>query len=218
MLGIKLAVVLCLVLLANLLRAQELRIIHVGGLYAVTPEQVTEIYKRASYYFTQLNIKFRVKIIPIDYNPCIYKHSLGTRIDELNCFRSLTTTRRRSLTYWLTPPFITVDRPVSEGGTQTGWIGGIALLCGNVATGNAIEAQLLNGVRGGSRIDHSAAILSHEILHNLCATHYDFEPNLMHSAANQYTEQYQGKLPILKVTKHQIKRSFVKQSRNEKAT
>jgi len=114
------------------------------------------------------------------------------------------------VTYWLTPPFITVDQ---AGGPQTGWIGGIALLCGNVATGNAIERQLYQGQEGPSRIDHSATILAHEVLHNFCATHQDSAPNLLHSAANLYTEQYLGRLPVLRVTRRQVQRSFVRSRR-----
>ena len=191
----------------------DIRLIHVGGLYAVTPEQVQEIYSQASYYFAQTGIVFRLQVIPIDYNPCIYKHGLQFRAEELHCFAPFRAARKKIITFVMTPPFVTVNEAY---GPRTTWVAGIAILCKNLSTGNAQANSLIDDVPGGDMLPHSATILAHEIFHNMCATHtlYRAGPSLMHPAANDYTTQYNGRLPVLRVTKRQVKKWYIKRRKH----
>jgi len=121
---------------------------------------------------------------------------------------SPTPRRKKQITYYMLPPWIIVNEP---GGPQTALIGGVAeKICGRVAMGNATPNGLRNGVELETRMPHSAVILSHETGHMLCATHQDHVPNLMHSNANAYTSEYRGILPVLRVTKLQVRRAWVK--------
>lgn len=191
----------------------DLRIIHMDGLYAVSPEQVQEIYSQASYYFAQTGLVFRLQVIPMDYNPCIYKHSLVTREAEIKCFDPFRAYRRKIITFVMTPPFVTIDYVE---GPRTTWIAGIAMLCKNLSTGNAQANEMVNDVVGGDMLPHSATILAHEVFHNMCATHslISAKPNLMHPYANSYTSEYKGHLPIFRLTKRQVKRWYVKRRKH----
>ena len=205
---VKVSIIAWLTLFPHVARTEpRLDIISVDGLFAVSDEQVQTIYADAARYFAQVGITFRVKYLAVDYNPCIYKHSLVSRESELKCFEVFTTRRSKVITYIMTPPFVTVDEAY---GPQTAWIAGIAKLCGNLATGNAEEKSLSKGVIGDSRLMESATVMAHEILHTMCATHNNSAPNIMHPEANRFTQQYSGNLPVLEFTKRQVKRWYVK--------
>ena len=189
----------------------ELRIVHVGGLYAVKPEQVQDIYKMASWYFQQVGITFRMQVYPLDYNPCIYKHGLQFRQDELECFKPMASTRKKVITFIMTPPFVTIKEAY---GPHTTWIAGTSYRCKNLSTGNAEEVSIQDGVIGDEMLTASSVVLAHEVFHNLCAEHIDRKPNLMHSNALIYTLEYAGKIPVLGATKKQVKRWYVKRRKH----
>lgn len=188
-----------------ILQAQELNVIAVKGYLAVSDEQVQNIYSRASYYFDKIHIAFRVKFASVETNPCIRYHWLQYRIDELRCLEKLPR-RKKTLTYYMTPPFIAVDKPVDQGGHQTAYVAGIARLDGWVATGNALETSLTDG---RNMLNESAVAMAHEVFHLLSATHQE-GVNLMNPNANIYTPIYNGKLPVLRATKRQVARWYAK--------
>lgn len=193
-------------------KAQDLNLVAIPGFRAVDDAQVLEVYDRASWYFRQVGITFRMKLIKRDSNPCSLFHNYVVMGSELECIKQDATAqgyrRKKVLTYYMLPPWIIVNEP---GGPQTALIGGIAeKICGQVALGNATPNQLKDGVEGESRIDHSAVVLAHEVLHMLCAKHVDTSPNLMHPDANYYTSEYGGKLPVHWVTQRQVKRWYAK--------
>lgn len=194
--------------------AQDLNLVAIPGFRAVDDAQVLEIYDRASYYFRQVGITFRMKYIQRDSNPCEFFHNYVVQLQELECIKEDAKAqgyrRKKVLTYYMLPPWIIVNEPY---GPQTALIGGIAeKVCGKVAMGNATSVSLRDGVEGDSRIDHSATVLAHEVFHSwpICAVHQDHTPNLMHSAANVFTSEYQGRLPVLSATKRQVKRAYAK--------
>lgn len=189
----------------------DLNLVFVKGYRQVPEEKVGELYSQASYYFRQLKIGFRIKRINLEENPCLFYHNYVTQYEELDCLKQHATQsgyrRKKMLTYYMLPPWIILDKPADEGGVQTTLIGGFAeSVCGQVAFGHAVEVNQ----NGEDRLPHSATILAHELAHLLCATHQDHQLNLMHSNANAFTTQYQGKLPVLRVTKRQVKRAYAK--------
>lgn len=96
-------------------------------------------------------------------------------------------------------------------GKRTAWLAGMAwTICSDVAVGNARRNRLWNGQEdvNSDRIHHSAVIMAHETAHLLCAHHVDWRINLMHSAANQYTDLYPKGLPVLRYTKREIQKAF----------
>lgn len=177
--------------------AETLRIIQVPGPYAVSPEQVREIYVKSSYYFRELGLTFRVRYIARN-SPCERWHSSDTRASELNCFSRNSKHRAKLVTYWMTPPFV-------EGYPPVAYIAGVAFHCGDVATGNATEASLITGEE---RINHSATTFAHEVAHNFCAGHIDTQVNLMHPDALSFVTDYGGILPVFEATKRQVKRGL----------
>lgn len=190
----------------------DLNLVAIPGFRAVDDAQLLEIYDRASWYFKQVGIVFRMRYLRRSANPCEYYHNWTVRGLELDCFKQDASTqgyrRKKLITYYMLPPWIIVNQPY---GPQTALIGGIAeKLCGKIAMGNATPNQLKDGIEGESRIDHSATILAHEVGHMLCAEHLDYTPNLMHSNANAYTSEYRGRLPVLSATKRQVKRNYAK--------
>lgn len=190
----------------------DLNLVAIPGFRAVSDAQVLEIYEKASYYFRQLKIGFRIKRINLEENPCLFYHNYVVSLQELECLKQHATDsgyrRKKMLTYYMLPPWVIVDKPVDEGGVQTTLIGGFAeSICGQVAFGHAVETNQ----NGEDRLPHSATILAHELSHLLCATHQDHQLNLMHSNANAFTTQYQGKLPVLRITKRQVRRAWSKQ-------
>ena len=192
--------------------AQDLNLVAIPGFRAVDDAQVLEIYDRASWYFKQVGITFRMTYMRRSNNPCEFYHNYVVQLQELECIkedaRAQGYRRKKVLTYYMLPPWIIVNEPY---GPQTALIGGIAeKICGKVAMGNATSVSLRDGVEGDSRIDHSATVLGHEVGHMLCAEHLDHTPNLMHSAANVFTSEYQGRLPVLPATKRQVKRGYAK--------
>lgn len=212
----KIAILFLLVAVASkICHGQELNLVSVNGYRAVSPSEVRTIYEKAGYYFSQVGLNFRVRYVDYNLNPCIHLHNWINEISELECFKQDASNngyrRRKMITYYMLAPWIVVDE---EGGSQSAWIGGIAEdICGQVAIGNATDISLSYGVEGDSRIDHSTTILAHEVLHLMCATHQSNKPNLMHPSANQYTTEYHGRLPVLRITKRQVKRGLVKQRR-----
>lgn len=191
-----------------------LNLVAIDGYRAVSSEESMEVYSRASYYFREVGVGFRLKVFNVESNPCWQYHSWmpSVQVKELGCLkehaRQNGLRRKKMLTYYMLPPSISVQ---NDYGPQTAWIGGLAeWLCGKVAMGNATPTSLRDGVEGESRIDHSATILAHEVGHMLCAEHIDTSPNLMHSSANIYTSEYGGRLPVLNTTKRQIKRGYAK--------
>lgn len=197
--------VFLLCIFAKFALGQELSVIAVKGYLAVSDEQVQDIYSRASYYFNKVHINFRVKFASVETNPCIRYHWLQFRVDELRCLEQLPR-RKKTLTYYMTPPFIAVDKPVDQGGHQTAYVAGIARLGGWVATGNALETSLADG---RNMLNESAVAMAHEVFHLLGATHQE-GPNLMNPNANIYTPLYNGKLPVLRATKRQVARWYAK--------
>lgn len=201
--------------------AEGLNIVHVGGYLSLTDEEVTDTYERATYYFKQYGLTFRLKRYSYETNPCAHLHSplLYVAAKELNCLKedaiSKGYVRFRLLTYYMLPPYITVEEAY---GPQTAWIAGLAeSICGHVSMGNATRERYYNGeFNGESRIDHSATVLAHEVSHLLCATHQSSKPNLMHPAANNFTTEYRGRLPVLRITKRQVKRRLVQLRRSSK--
>lgn len=192
--------------------AQELSLVAIPGFREVDDAQVLEIYDRASYYFRQVGITFRMKLIKRDSNPCAYAHNYVVQLMELECFKDDAKAqgyrRKKVLTYYMLPPWIIVEQAY---GPQTALIAGVAeKICGQVAIGNATATSLRDGVEGESRIDHSATVLAHEVMHLMCAKHIDSSPNLMHSAANVFTSEYGGRLPVHAITKRQAKRGYAK--------
>lgn len=189
----------------------EMNLIAIQGYRAVSKEQVRELYSVASYYFRELGIGFRVNFIDLNDHSCMYYNNFSVMLQELECFKQATVRRKKLITYYVLPPWIIVNEPY---GPQTALIGGVAeRICGRVAMGNATENGLRDGVELDTRMPHSAVILAHEVNHLLCATHQDHVPNLMHSNANAYTSAYGGILPVLRVTKLQVKRAWVKMRR-----
>ena len=186
----------------------QLNLVAIDGYRAVSKEQVRELYSVASYYFRQLGIGFRVNFIDLNDHPCMYYNNYTVMLQELECFKAATPRRKKQVTYYMLPPWIIVNQAY---GPQTALIGGIAeRICGKVALGNATANGLRDGVELDTRMPHSAVILSHEIIHLACGTHQDHVPNLMHSNANTYTSAYGGILPVLRVTKLQVKRAYAK--------
>lgn len=183
-------------------RAETLRIIQVPGLHAVSDEQVKEIYAKSSYYFRELGLTFRVKYATKKAGPCEKWHWLQYRGKELSCFNRHTSKRKKLITHWMTPPFISLEAP---GEPQKAWLAGLAYSCGDVATGNALEANLETGEE---RLNHSAVTLAHEVGHLFCATHQDSSPNLLHSDAMRFVTEYGGILPVLEATKRQVRRAL----------
>lgn len=195
--------------------ADELRVVNSGGLYGVSAEDAQAIYKCAAPYFKKVGVTFRMKYYAFDFNPCYEKHSLVSRAEELKCFEPLASNRRRVITYMMTSPFLAVNE---QTGARTSYIGGIAKFCGTLSTGNATSNVVTNDVIGASRIQHSATILGHEVMHNLCAHHAPDNTdgpvaNLMHPNANKFTDQYGCNLPVLKVTRQEVKRWYIKNRR-----
>lgn len=204
--------ILALMVCVPLSLSQELNLVAVPGYRAVSQEQVRELYSLASYYFREVGLNFRINYIDRESNPCEYFHNYTVMGMELDCIKQDATAqgyrRKKVLIYYMLPPWIIVNEPY---GPQTALIAGIAeKICGQVAIGNATSVSLRDGVEGDSRIDHSATVLAHEVMHLMCAKHYDHTPNLMHSAANVFTSEYQGRLPVLSATKRQAKRNYAK--------
>jgi len=189
------------------IQAQRLNIVQVGGYLAVSQEAAKEIYRRSAWYFSELGLVLRVRFGSIGSNPCANLHSIFTPSSELHCFDKLGIDRPRTITFFMTPPYVTVEEAY---GPQTAWIAGLAFLCGNVAMGNAVEYRLRNGITGPSLLNHDATILAHETSHTLCAKHIDKAENLMHPAANEFTDKYLGRIPVLPETKLQVKRTKIR--------
>lgn len=190
----------------------ELQLVAIPGYRAVDDIQALQIYGRASYYFKEVGLTFRIRYIKRADNPCWLYHNWTVRGLELDCFKEDAKVqgyrRKRVLTYYMLPPWIVVNEAF---GPQTAWIAGIAeSIGGTLALGNATPNQLENGVEGPPRIDHSAVILAHEVLHLKHAKHVDSSPNLMHSNANFYTTEYNGRLPVHRITKRQVRRWYAK--------
>lgn len=191
------------------LATKDLYLVAVPGPYAVTDAELLDVYSRASYYFRELRIGFRMSYIRRGANPCPgYSDSRYAVYDSLECFQADAKqyTRKNLIVYYVTPPTV-------EGGRDA-FIAGIADVCGDVAVGNAEAYKLQNGLLGEARIDQSATIMAHETAHLLCAKHYDKKINLMYSSANFYTSQYHGRLPVVKATKRQVRRAIIKQRRS----
>lgn len=190
----------------------QLNLVAIQGYRAVSKEQVRELYSLASHYFRELGIGFRVNFIDLETHECMYYHNYSVLLSELECFKQATVRRKKQVTYYMLPPWIVVNQAY---GPQSALIGGIAeRICGKVAMGNATENGLRDGQEIETRLPHSAVILAHEVGgHLMCATHQDYTPNLMHSNANAYTSEYNGILPVLNVTKRQVRRAWVKMRR-----
>lgn len=202
---------LCFVSSAWAADKYQLNVVNVVGPYGVNNYQVKEIYKCAAPYFRKVGVNFRVKYLDMTVNPCSPSHTLQTRAQELNCLSIFASERRKTITYFMTPPFITDDNL----GGRSAWIAGMAKLCGNVSTGNATPIALHNGYYGQSRLKHSANAMAHEVFHNMCATHVTSDggkriANLMHPTANDFTWQHGCNLPVFRVTKRQVKRWYAK--------
>lgn len=185
---------------------QELEIIAMDGYLAVNQTEVEDIYMRASRYLSQLGLTLRVKYARLDDNPCLQFHSFWLRTEELKCLAQQLPARPYVVTYWLTPPMVVVNQAY---GPQTAWIAGIAEICGHNATGNATARQYVDGTFGAPTYDHSATIMAHEIAHIFCAKHVESSENLMHPDANSFTTKYRGALPVLRITKRQVKRGLI---------
>lgn len=188
-----------------------LNIANVVGMYGVNDYQVQEIYKCAAPYFRKVGINFRVKYSTINDDFCYPSHTLQTRNQELDCLSIRASQRRKTITYFMTPPFITEDNL----GGRSAWIAGVAKLCGNVSTGNATPIALHNGYYGQPRIKHSANAMAHEVFHNMCAVHLTSDgagrvANLMHPDANSFTWQHGCNLLIFNTTKRQVKRWYAR--------
>lgn len=190
---------------ANDVEAQMLTIVHIQTPGAVKPKNVEEIYSRNSWYFSQLGVNFRHRIIRRT-SDCQSFHSLQTRAQEVICFADQTlrdgiinvNSKRVQLVYFMTEPFYLLEDPEK----LNPLIGGIAIaLGGQVSTGNA----LVRTPYGEHRINHSANILAHEVCHLMTCVHI-LKLNLMHPSANDFTILYGNKLPVLYRTKHQVRR------------
>ena len=204
--------ILGLILLVETGKAQDLNLVAIPGFRAVDDAQVLEIYDRASYYFRQVGITFRMTYMRRSNNPCEFFHNYVVQLQELECIKEDAKAqgyrRKKMITYYMLPPWIIVNEPY---GPQTALIGGIAeKIGGKVAMGNATSVSLRDGVEGDSRIDHSAVIVFHETAHLMFAKHIDYTPNVMKSDANTHTSEYGGKLPVHWVTQRQVKRWYVK--------
>jgi hypothetical protein len=193
-------------------RAQTLRIVEVDGPRMMSHREVEQTYRCASKYFKKVGINFRVKYAKLSPNPCYVSHTLRTRSSELNCLSIFSPNRRKTLNYFITEPFFETH----SNGTQTAWIAGLAKLCGNTSTGNGSARSLINGQSSASRIEHSGAIMAHEVMHNMCATHYPSSvqepsiPNIMNPAATIFAADYGCEIPVLRTTKRQVKRWYAK--------
>lgn len=195
---------------------RTLQIISVDGFLALNDDEVKEVYKIATKYFRRLGFGFRLKYARLDNSPCEAFNILPRRLDELECYRNQAIVngyhrRKRLITYYMVPPYITAVEL-----RKTAWLAGYAYaVCSNVAVGSATRQRLYNGdLLPESRMHHSAVVLAHEVAHLLCANHVEWRPNLMHPAANQYTDFYPDGLPILKYTKREIQKAFRKQRKN----
>lgn len=194
---------LCCFVWGMLATAQELQIVPIHGLRALDDEQIKDVYSRASYYFKEVGLTFRVKYLPREFNECLSYNTLQTYALGIKCWKNNAYKRgwwrRKLVTYYLEPPMVELDQSYHEIKT---WIAGISYICGKVAAGNAVEYSS----DGKLRLDQSAVIMAHELMHIFCAPHIESQPNLMHPSANDYTDQFQGKLPILRATKRVVKR------------
>lgn len=188
-------------------QAQTLRIVEVDGPRMMTHREVEEVYRCAAKYFKKVGITFRVKYAKLKPNACYLFHTLKRRSAELDCLSIFKSDRRKTLNYFLTEPFFE---------EQSAWLAGMANLCGNVSTGNGTSRGLINGQVQGSRIAHSGAIMAHEVMHNMCATHYPSSvqepsiPNIMNPAATIFAFDYGCQIPVLNVTKRQVKRWYAR--------
>jgi len=197
---------------AQLAQAQTLNIVRVEGQRVMSFEETVSTYKCASRYFKKVGINFRVKFFKLTNSPCYLFHSLNKRSSELNCLSIFSSGRRKTLNYFLTEPFFEDNAD----GTQTAWLAGLAKLCGNTSTGNGAARSLINGQSSASRIEHSGAIMAHEVMHNMCATHYPDSvqqpsiANIMNPAATRFAEIYGCDIPVLRVTKRQVKRWYAR--------
>lgn len=184
---------------------KDLNLVYISGYHALPLERLPEVLAIANHYFNEVGISFRIKLLT-EADPCPLFHSLPMRIQEMRCFskdaRANGFTRHRRLTYYMTPPYGVIDKPIQEGGVpyfqiagMTEWIGG------KVAIGNAEETNQ----DGLDRITESGVILAHESLHMLGARHNDSTINLMHPNALAYVHQGEW-LPVLRNTVRQIRR------------
>lgn len=166
--------------------AESINIIDATGL-------ATQVYKEAAPYFREMGATLRVRIVEKSYY--CYTGDPYTLKSQLECMSIFASDRRKTITYFMTPEM------------NNGWLGGLALfVCSNVAFGTARTEPISSGVPG---LQVSGIVLAHEAGHSMCATHQNSKPNLMNADAGIYIKT--GKrLPIMRITRQQIKRWYAR--------
>lgn len=195
--------------IVNVALAEEkppvLRIVSIPGFESLPPQDLPKVVNGAVSYFNRTGIVLRFRIL-FEENPCKEMTGWEAFFYRVLCFDDHTraeghSRRFKVLTYYMTPPWLALSR-----GQTSVLLAGSAILCGNTGTGNATGLTFPDG---RSSAQNASLILAHETCHMLCCTHQDKSPNMMHPAAQDFIPQYGGKLPVLRITKRQVKRWYV---------
>lgn len=168
----------------------QVYIVHVAGKNGVSRERARELFSEAAkIYQTELKIELRVKQFVSRGNPFGGRYSTLDISDRRNLLRLWEGWFKRyrdkdDLKLAILPPIYEQN---------VYWIAGIANgICSRgrinpVAYANATEEDSL----GHYRTKQGIVALSHELAHELGATHIDAYPNIMHSAALSFVREYE---------------------------
>lgn len=176
------------------------QIIKLQPVYVLTAGKST--MNAASYYhmlddsvttFRGVGILIKRLGVKVIEDPCPQYSSLDTQTSKLYCLgivgRKLGLIKNRQITHF--------TLPLAFDGSGNRYIAGLARkTCGlkygrfaylySYSMANAGDVSQ----SGQARYNHSLTAMIHENAHALGAEHDDSNPNLMHSAANQFTDKY----------------------------
>ncbi len=175
---------LVLLLLASLAHAAPIEIIAVNGPYAVSNDQVKEIYQQANIMLSEAHIGGPMKrpIYRIDDQWPTYNNFDLAQSRYYNTLHWLEVQPQHNQ-HWIR--HYIMFPPMTQSGV-TGWIGGwTRKICmdrdsARYSSGNAVAFNPQSGI---SRIGKSAIVIAHEIAHMMGAQHDNTDNNIMNKDA-----------------------------------
>lgn len=178
-----------------------LTLVHTRGMSTIDPSEMPAAFEQAQEFFLETGVRFRVQYLSRGESAC-YEDTLGlfdsARQREIYCLANEATfNRKKTLTYYFVNNWY-------SGGRK--FFGGLAIdICGDSAMGSA---DPWNGSEG-----HNGQIMAHEVLHLMCAKHTepDDEPSIMSRALWRFWDH---KIPVLDITKRQVRRWYAKYRRS----
>jgi hypothetical protein len=185
----------------------KLTIILVTGPFGLTKDQARDAYQEVkSRLITEVGIELKLK--KLSKRADIYKQfsTLNSKLQRYLAWKVYLTSigrlKSKELVHLIFPPM-----PHYDGKRYIAGYASSICTFKKFRTMSLSNAQMTNQ-DGAARFQHSTLAMLHEISHIIGATHQDWTPNVMHSAAMAYlpTGSSHWALPMLPVSVQQIRK------------